>query len=261
MPTFVKVLVMAVLQGLTEFLPVSSSGHLVLFKHWLRLDSPGAFLEVGLHAGTMVSVLVYYRQRIMDLIVGVFTGSRAARGEVLALVVGSVPVAAVFFLLKDHIEALFDRPMTAAGLLMINGAFIVSLHMVRHRDHALSVPRGLWIGVAQALAVLPGISRAGMTVGMGRHLGLSPTKAAEFSLLLSLPALAGATLVKGMGLQSTDWGDVTVLALVTGMVLAAVVGYGAIVLLVKALRTNRFWLFGFYCMAIGAVGLMTLRGS
>jgi len=254
-----KVLVLAVVQALTEFLPVSSSGHLVLAKRILGLEAPGVILEVALHAGTLISILVYYRKRIARLLSDLVSGGAGGQREILALAAGSLPALGFYLFFHDRVEAAFDRPALAAALLGVTGIGLLTLRVVRAPDRKISVLRGVWIGVAQALALLPGISRSGLTIAAGRHLGLAPRGAAEFSLLLAVPALLGATLLKACSLAAAELGDLTLGSLAAGTAVSALVGYGAIAILLRTLSTHRFWLFGFYCLAVGTAGLVLMR--
>lgn len=258
MSAFLKVLFLAVVQGVTEFLPVSSSGHLVLIKHLLKLESPGVVLEVGLHAGTLISILVYYRKRILQLVREVVERQCAGRYYVAAVVVSSMPCLAAYLLFREKIEALFNAPMAVAVMLCLTGLVLLSLLRAGKHGRELSVSKGLWIGVVQAFALLPGISRSGVTIVMGRHLGLSPKTATEFSLLISIVPLVGAALVKAVSSASAEFGDVTVASLAAGILVSACVGYVSIVCLVKTLSSGKFWLFGVYCLAVGLVAMAVL---
>lgn len=258
MPAFLKVLFLAVVQGVTEFLPVSSSGHLVLVKHLLNLESPGVVLEVGLHAGTLISILVYYRKRILQLLREVVRREGDGRYYVPALVVSSVPCLAAYLLFREKIEALFTAPMAVAVMLCLTGLVLLSVLGAGKHGRELGVSKGLWIGVVQAFALLPGISRSGVTITMGRHLGLSPKMATEFSLLISIVPLVGAALVKVMSSAGAELGDVTVASLAAGILVSACVGYVSIVCLVKTLSAGKFWMFGVYCLAVGLLWIVVL---
>lgn len=257
MPAFVKVLILAVLQGLTEFLPVSSSGHLVLVKGLLNLESPGAILEISLHAGTLISVLVYYRSTIARLVREFFSGQGDGRIYTGYIILASVPAAAAFFLFHKHIIAYFEDSRSVAIMLCITGVILLTLIFAKRRDQQpLNALRSFIVGMAQAAALLPGISRSGSTIVMGRHLGLSPEKTVEFSLLISLPALIGSTMLDVVKLGSIELKDLTVVSLCAGVVVAAIVGYIAISILVKILSAGRLWLFGIYCLLAGGLALL-----
>jgi undecaprenyl-diphosphatase len=257
-----KILVSAVVQGLTEFLPVSSSGHLVLIGHVLGLDSPRVFLEVALHTGTLVSVLIYYRRRILELVVFVVRGDAPARRYVGTLLAACLPAVAVYLLLGDRIERFFDSPRLTCFLLMLTGTVLLTLRFQPSRERPVSLLAGLLIGVAQAFAMLPGISRSGMTVTAGRRLGLNPRKAAEFSMLMAVPLLVGATgvtVLEGICRSGVAMGDLTVPGLLLGGCVSAIVGYVAIAFLVRMLVSGTLWLFGLYCLLVGVAGLLFCR--
>ncbi len=250
-----NILVLAVLQGLTEFIPVSSSGHLVLGQAWLDLALPGLTLEIVLHAGTLISVLIYYRRKIAGLTVEFLSGRGEGRRYAVWLVLASLPAALLYVAAGSRVESLFSRPDRVGLLLMANGLLLFSVYWSRRSDRPLRWHAALAMGIAQACALLPGISRSGATISMARRLGIEPRRAAEFSLLMSVPAVAGAMLFdmialarEGGGLPARVW---PLLAL--GAIVAAGVGWLAIAALVRVLSSGRFWLFGIYCLAIGAL--------
>jgi len=255
MGAITKILILAVLQGLTEFLPISSSGHLVLAKRLLALESPGATLEVALHGGTLLAVLVYYRKRIAAILAGLVLREPGQQRFALAIVLGAVPTVLAVVLFRSRLEALFDRPGLVGGMLLVSGGMLLSLLGLRHARRQLSPALGFVIGILQAVALVPGISRSGGTIVAARHLGLEPGKAAEFSLLLSVPCLIGACLLKGCEAGRTGLGAISLPALLLGVGVAAVVGYAAILVLVRTLKSGKFWLFGIYCCIVGILGL------
>lgn len=243
---------------MTEFLPVSSSGHLVLAKHWLDLNAPGVTLEVALHAGTLISILAYYAGSLVVLGKETWTGEGEGRRYVGLLALSCVPAVVVYALLHETIEETFAEPAVAAAMLCVTGLVLLTLARKRKHDSAvgrLAWPGALIVGAAQALALLPGISRSGMTVTAGRHLGLPPREAARFSLLMSAPLLAAAVLLKGLSLREAAMGDMTPWLLGAGALVSALTGYVAIAVLVRALTHHRFWLFGIYCLALGLSAL------
>lgn len=255
-----KVLLLAAIQGLTEIFPVSSSGHLVLAKHFLHLQTSGATLEVALHAGTLLSIMVYYRRRIALLVSGCVTGGADGLRYAGALVVGCIPAGLVGVLFQDAIERTFERPHAVAVMLMITGLFVLTVRWAKQSERSINLPRALGIGLAQAVSILPGISRSGSTIGMARHLGVAPEKAAEFSFLMSIPLIAGAIALKAAKLASAGGSlDLPLPALAAGVAVAAVVGYVAVATLVRTLSSGRFWWFGIYSLLAGALSLIALR--
>lgn len=260
MSEFFKILVMSVIQGVAEFLPVSSSGHLALAKHFLGLESPGASLELFLHAGTLLSVIVYYRRKLLALLVGLFRFEKASLFYALWVLVSMIPAGLVFVMLGDKLEKAFDDPMLISALLCVTGLILISLYFVNRRPERTRPFNGrdaLIMGLAQAVAMLPGISRSGSTICAGRFAGVKPSEAAEFSFIMSLPVIAGAVLVDVIkdgvsvtGLSTTNC--------VVGAAVAGVVGWLAIGSLVRILNGGKFWMFGVYCIAAGLASMALL---
>ncbi len=258
MPVLFKILILAIVQGLTEFLPVSSSGHLVLMNRWLGIQSPGLLLVVGLHIGTLISVLVYYRKRLISLVSQLFSHESEGRRYVLALILGSIPVVLLGLSCGHYIENLATAPRTIAGLLVINGVILLTLLFPHPTGKAVNPVRAILIGTAQALAAVPGISRAGSTIVAASHLGIPAKEAAEFSLLLYIPAVVGSAGYEWITHRADSLGDISMPLMITGIIISAIVGYLAISLLVKSLSSGKFWIFGIYCVMIGTTGLIML---
>ena len=255
----VKVIFLAAVQGLTEFLPISSSGHLGLGSHFVNFNPPGLIFEVTTHAGTMLAVFVYYRKRLTRILKELNQRASAGRKEVLYLIVATVPVGLVGVLYGDALEPLFDSPAFICAMLVTTGMILLSLVFVRpDSNRPLSLRSAIYIGLAQAMAIFPGISRSGTTITVARHLGLSPRTAAEFSLLLMLPAIGGATLMSVGDVIRDGTGELSITELALAFSVSAAVGYGAIILMVRALTKGVFKWFGLYCLIIGFVGMLLI---
>ena len=251
MHELIKLIILGAIQGVTEFLPISSSGHLVLTKSFLGFPSEGAFLEVALHAGTLVPILIFYRKRIGGLIHGVLTRDGESWRMVGMLVIATIPTGIAFLTVKDILDRAYQSPLAAAAALCVTG--LVMMIPIRRRDvsdNPITLPRALFIGIAQAFALTPGISRSGSTIIMARQQGVSAEKAAEFSFLMAVPVLLAAVVLELPHLD-TAGGSLSLTGLVVGMITAAVVGYVSLVLLIKMLAKGRFWLFGLYCLIVG----------
>lgn len=266
---FGLLLVLAVVQGLTEFLPVSSSGHLVLARALLpggeRLPDDSS-LEVLLHLGTLLAVLVFYRREIYGLARGVLGQGADVGGQrrlLLLLMLGSLPAAVVGLSLEDTIDTAFAHPAFSAFALLVTGSFLYWSRRfpAEGRDlFGLSWRVALVIGVAQAFAILPGISRSGATIVTGMALGLALPAAASFSFLLSIPAVAGAAVLKLPTASFADLGGAATMSAAVGM--SALVGLAALGLLVRLGKTRRLWWFAPYCWLAGisALARMAMRG-
>lgn len=257
---FAKVMLLAVIQGITEFLPISSSGHLVIAEHFLRLKAPGALLEVLLHAGTLVSVLVYYRKSLTSLATGCFRSQRPAWMTVMALVIGSIPAIIVFLSVGHTIESTFDNPRLVFGFECVTGLVLLSTLLIRNKPPVpITGVRAFFIGVAQAIALLPGISRSGMTIVSASHMGIAAEESVVFSLLLSIPTLFGAVILKGISLWRHGCATVPLFDIACGVIVSAVVGYFSIGILTKIAVKGRLWILGVYCIVAGIAGLLLIK--
>ncbi|MFO7652881.1 MAG: undecaprenyl-diphosphate phosphatase [Candidatus Krumholzibacteriia bacterium] len=259
MSHLVEVLALAAVQGLTEFLPVSSSGHLVLMQHFIGASPGDLFFDVVLHCGTLGSVLVVYRREVGRLL----RLDAAARGYLFALALGTVPAGLVGVGLQATVERLFVSPATAgAGLLITAGLLLSTLRArapeasrgIAWQPRPPSLSRALLIGCAQALAICPGISRSGATITAALWLGLPRDEAARFSFLLSVPAIGGALVLHLLGPQQELRTDVA------GLVMSAVVAFAVGLLAIRwtalAVVQHHFWKFGPYCAALGLLVLV-----
>lgn len=249
--------VLGVVQGLTEFLPVSSSGHLVLAERLMGVRIPGLAFEVVLHLGTLTAVLWCYRSRIGELLRGMARRQESAWGYAGLLLLASVPAGIVGVLWGDAIESAFKSPELVAGFLLVTGAIDWTLrYTARLTGEGRPGPwQAWWIGVSQAFAILPGISRSGSTVAMASWRGVEVIRAAEFSFLMSVPAILGAVVLKTgdiMAEQAAGGG----LELFVAFATAAVVGVLAIRLFLRMLRRASFHWFGVYCWILGGFYLL-----
>lgn len=251
--SYFDAIVLGIVQGLTEFLPVSSSGHLVMAQTFLGVPSPGVFLEVVLHVATLISVMVVYRAKLIELLVGTIRRDPAALRYVGLLILATLPVVIVGLLFRRSIEGAFDTPYVTGYMLLATGVILYSTVWALRRQAEVEAglePRtghALAMGLSQCLALLPGISRSGTTIAAGLWTGLKGEQAAEFSFLMSLPAIAGAAI-----LQIPDVGTATLDgALMVGFLAALVSGVAAIKSLVWLVRRQGFHYFAWYVWAAG----------
>lgn len=264
-------LILGIIQGLTEFLPVSSSGHLVIAQGLFGVKPPGIAVEVAAHAGTLGAILAVYGRDAVRIAAGFLegiTGGAARRGRefrlALLIVLASVPAAAAGLLWKDAFEGAFESTIVAGFglvatgiiLLLASGTRMVGLGNPHPGD--MSAGRALFVGVAQAVAIVPGISRSGFTISAGVAAGLGREDAAMFSFLLAIPAVAGATL---LGLRDIASGGlpagVSAGSLVIVALSAMVSGIAALRFFIGTLKRGGLRPFAFYCFAAGAAALLT----
>ncbi len=254
--------ILGVVQGLSEFLPISSSAHLVLFEEWLGIGSADLVFEIGVHAGTLLSILIYFRKYLWEYTTALFGRGQSqaeistARRELLLIVIGSIPAGIIGVLFKDELEAMFNDPVATAIQLVITGVILLSTLLRRPGVKDVTIPSSWWIGVAQAVAIIPGISRSGSTIATGLWAGIRPARVAEFSFILSIPAVAGAILLT----LPEAWGSGRLgMPHLLGAIVAAVSGYAALKLVFTLLRGGRFAFFGVYCIIVGALAAILLR--
>jgi undecaprenyl-diphosphatase len=260
----VKAIVLGIVQGLTEFLPISSSAHLVLVPWFLGWTPPGLAFDVALHLGTLIAVLFYFRRDWLRITLSFLAGlrHRQFRGHpdrlvALLVVVGTIPATVVGYLVRDHVEALTQRPAVVAAFLLITGVMLLAASLPRGQRRAehMSFLDALLVGCGQALAILPGISRSGSTITVGLFRGLAPSEAARFSFLLSAPIIVGAALVEVPHLLDGAAGDMGMAAIGLGIAAAAVSGFLAIHYLLKLLARGSLKPFAVYCFIVGLTGI------
>lgn len=265
----IQAIILGIVQGATEFLPVSSSGHLVLAPWWLGWGEVNSLtFTVAAHLGTLCAVLVYFRQDWLAILRG---GLALLRTRSLAdpygrlflyLIIGSIPAGLAGLLFAAALEQAFANAAAAAAFLLVTAALLILSERWAARrpaTRALDTFRwadALFVGLAQMLALLPGISRSGSTIAAGLFRGVSRTDAARFSFLLSTPAILGAGLLAAVDLLAAQTTGGELLLLVAGFVSAGLVGYLAIAFLLAHLRQHRLYLFAAYCVVVGLVSLL-----
>lgn len=264
-----QALILGLVQGLTEFIPVSSSGHLVIVPALLGWPEPSVAFDVFLHGATLLAVIVYFRQELIQLATG-WAQPGPERRLLLLLVIATIPAAIVGGLFERQVSEVFGEPRKVSLLLVGTGvALLVSELIARRRrsdaetSHAMpalarriSPVDALAIGAAQAVAVLPGMSRSGWTIGAGLLTGLDRPLAARFSFLLSIPILAGAAAVKVPDLSGTGMGTG---ALAVGGLAALVSGYVSMRGLIAYLQRRGLYPFAVYCVIAGLLYALLLR--
>lgn len=262
---------LGLLQGLTEFLPVSSSGHLVIGRHVLGLTvlEGDILFEVLVHFGTVLSIFFVYRRRIATLIaVGLRDVVRPSEwgrlyGDdedfflIVQILITMIPTGLVYILLGDRLEALFSLPRLASGMLIVTGVLLVATLLVKDRSGDLNARKSFVTGMAQSLAFIPGISRSGATICVAIYQNVEPEKAADFSFLMLLPVVVGATILKVAGaadvLSGAAW-----IPMLLGTAVAFASGVAAIRIVLNVVRRGRLAWFAAYCFVVGAIGLLLI---
>lgn len=253
--SFAFTIFLAFVQGLTEFLPISSSGHLVLFQKLFNLSEPPIFFDVMVHLGTALAVIFFFRSDLYKLIVGLFKNEKDQKLLLLNLVIASIPAGLFGLLLNPFLGTIFNS-FLILGLAYFFTAFLLFLSQKFNQGvksgENLDWKKSFLVGIFQAIAILPGVSRSGSTIVAGLFNGLSLSEAFRFSFLLSIPAVLGAVFLEIGDLEKVDYLPQSFLA----MFIAGVVGYFTLLFLRKILILRRFHYFWLYCLIVGAISLL-----
>jgi undecaprenyl-diphosphatase len=277
--TVLHAIILGVVQGLTEFLPISSSGHLVVFQQLLGLMEPGISFEISVHLGTLTAVLIFFRKDILEVNAAAVAGVRlaiAGKGGfsrlyvddpgfrmAMLLAAGSVPTAIIGILLQTQSDRLFNSISLAGAMLIVTGLILLLTGLLLWLTRGVDAKgRGMSgftlgiafaIGIVQGLAIIPGISRSGSTIATGLLFGLDRRTAGSFSFLLSIPAIVGAA---GLQVLMDGFGDVAMVPMVVGAGVSFVVGIFSLGFLMRIVNRGRLYLFAPYCVLAGLVVLI-----
>jgi undecaprenyl-diphosphatase len=268
-----QALILGIVQGLTEFLPISSSGHLVLFQQLFGLTEPELVFDIAVHMGTLVAVIFYFRDSLVDMLTGLlkfFADWRDNSGAgfpdlskhqdvklILLIIAGTIPTAVMGLWFKDHAERIFGSPTLVGAMLLVTGTLLLVTRWLNKNQRGMdqfTIPMAVAIGVIQGMAILPGISRSGSTIALGLFLGLNRELSARFSFLLAIPAVAGAGILGSKDIA--DGAHFSALVVCIGLVTSALVGYYSLKLLVFIVKKGQMYLFAPYCYVVGIIALL-----
>ena len=265
----IHAVILGIVQGLTEFLPVSSSGHLVIFQHLFGLKESELFFDVSVHMGTLAAVIIFFWKEIRSIIISLLRFSESLiKREIhfshihedadlklaLMIIIGSVPTAIIGLLLKKASDQIFSSVPIAGAMMIITGLFLwVTRWFKKEGSKKFSIKEALLIGIVQGLAVMPGISRSGSTIAAGIFLGLNREMAARYSFLLSIPAILGAEILV---LKDLSGLNIPISSTITGTVSAFIVGYFSLKLLLYIVKKGQLHIFAPYCWIIGLAALI-----
>ncbi len=256
---------LGLIQGLTEFLPISSSGHLALGRYILDGDTEmGITFEVVVHFGTLCSIVIYYKTEILNLLkAGVrFLKSPSTTTDdyevktIGFILVSMIPAFIVGFTLKDSIEDIFMNPLLVSGMLIVTGIILFLTRFSKNPAGKVTLGKAFLIGISQAFAMIPGISRSGSTISTSLYLGISREEAANFSFLMVIPVIGGAMILQmgeaiEAGINSSE-----ITSLIVGFFTAFISGYYALKYLIIILKKQGFHYFAYYCWLVGGIGLI-----
>ncbi len=254
-----EAILLGLLQGLTEFLPVSSSGHLVIAQHFLGIKLPGVTFEVMVHFGTLLSIVWVFRKDLYRLIMH-FTDEMEEKKLLFLLIIGTIPTGLMGLFLSSFFREMFDKPFVAGLMLLVTGFIIIAIQKINVRNmniKEMSPWDAVLIGVFQGIAIIPGISRSGSTILGALWRGLRKEEAVRFSFLLALPAIAGASFLEildlpGSGELVNGFLSYNLLAALT----AFFSGIFAITVFIKLLIKDKFYFLAYYCWIAGILTLL-----
>lgn len=259
--SFFDSIILGIVQGITEFLPISSSGHLILVRELLNISESVEILtfDILIHVATALAIIVYFWKDLIYLLKGVLEKNDVSYRKkswrlVTAIIIGSIPAALIGILFEDNIQSIFRSTSSVIWILLLGTVLIAGAEFYTSRrkgDYSknISIPKGFMIGIFQALALMPGMSRSGSTISGGLFLGLSRSEAARFSFLLGLPVMIGAGLVKVLK-NGIVIPDVSLVVIFSGAITAFIVGLISVTLLMKILRNNSLWMFVWYRLVL-----------
>ncbi|WP_347274889.1 undecaprenyl-diphosphate phosphatase [Candidatus Kuenenia sp.] len=261
-------IVLGIIQGLTEFLPVSSSGHLVILKDYLQVkETNGVLLEVMLHLGTLLSIFAVFWKDILEIFRGTIIStlklcSGCRPKEIWAedqytrlfmlILIGTIPTGIIALLFEDMFESLFNEPLLAAIAILITGLVLWLTKFIGVKNSGgkpLNIFHVLVIGTVQGIAITPGMSRSGLTISAASYMGVSRETAVRYSFLLSIPAIVGAVILQARKIDVMH--DKNLIPLAAGAGTAFVVGYLALQFLIKIVQRGRLYMFAYYCWGFG----------
>lgn len=263
-------ILLGAVQGVTEFLPVSSSAHLILVKAFFGWDTErfGLAFDVACHVGTLVAVLLFFRADLLGMwraLPRVFEPRPGPDGyRIRLIVVGTIPIVIVGLSLADVIEQSTRTPLVAATALLIGAGLLLLIERLRPvgaDESQLGLGGAFLIGVAQSTALIPGVSRSGATIAAGMALGLKRDVAARFTFLMSVPAVTAAAVKEGLGLRGTSFGQEEAVLFLVGMAVSAVVGYLTVKYFIRFLATHRLDVFAWYRLLLAMATYLWLLGG
>ncbi|MDD2210715.1 MAG: undecaprenyl-diphosphate phosphatase [Candidatus Cloacimonetes bacterium] len=265
---FLQAVFLGIIQGLTEFIPVSSSGHLVLAQHFLGIEAGSDIsFEIFLHLGTLLAVLVFFIRQIWDLIVSLFSWKSGLDGEthrknratIAYLIIATFTTGVFYLVFKDLLKSAYQSPIFVAFMLLITGLIIFASDFVKNSSipsSNIGFIKSVFIGLAQGLAIIPGISRSGTTISTSLFCGVKRKDAAHFSFLLSIPAIMAANIGEMNQLRSLNPSVLHIY--IAGFIAAFISGYMVIAFLIRLIQSGSLKYFAFYVWLVGAIAISLL---
>lgn len=252
-----RVIILAVVQGLTEFLPVSSSGHLVVLQKIFGFSQAPVLFDILLHVGTLGAIVFYFRRELTQILSGLAQKKKESVNTLMLILIGTIPAAIVGILFQKQIELTFDSLKIVGMAFLITAVFLFSTKLRKNQNrqfNQLKWQDAIFVGIFQGLAILPGISRSGSTITAGLWRGVGRETAFTFSFYLAIPAILGALFLRSGDLLI--YSQTELIQGLIGMIIAGIIGFFALRILEKTLKSTRFFWFGIYCLVLGIIVLL-----
>ncbi len=250
MVSLFQAIILGLIQGITEWLPISSSGHLVLAQYFFGIQQPLA-LDVMLHLGTLFVLFIFFRKELIELTLGILKRDKKAIKLLAMIIIATIPTALFGFFFRDFLESLFSNMLFTGLGFVITAVWIFISRFPEKKNKELNYMHAFFIGCAQAISIVPSISRSGATIATGLLFGVKKEEAAKFSFIIAIPAILGAAL-----LTLKDMAAITdIVPVMIGTLTAAVAGYLSLSLLMSIIKKNKFYNFAWYCLVLGLVVL------
>jgi undecaprenyl-diphosphatase len=247
MISIIEAIILGIIQGITEWLPISSSGHLVLLQNFFNIQPPLIF-DIMLHIGSLFVIFIVFYKDIKKLIFGVLKGDKKQIKLFLLLIIATIPIALIGFFLNDLIKSIFNDLRTV-GFSLIFTSLLLFLTKIKRKKRKLNIKNTFLIGIAQGLAILPGISRSGATISLGLIQGIEKKEIITLSFLMFIPAILGALLLEINNVSQIN----NIAPLVIGTLTVIVTGFFSLRFLIKIIKKNKFHNFGWYCLGLGII--------
>jgi len=253
-----EAIVLGLLQGVTEFLPVSSSGHLVLLQKIFGVHEPQLAFDTVLHSATMMATLIFFWKDLKNILSGFIRRERESGRYLLSIIAALIPTAAIGLIIEKEANFFFGSALVVGISFAVTGCVLLLSYIIKKGDELLPGPiKGFLIGLVQGLAVIPGISRSGTTIVAGMSLGLEPEESFRFSFLISIPAIAGAMLLNVLGEWSAS--QFSTVAVAAGFACAFLSGYASLALLKRTIITRKLHFFALYLFATSLLTLLVVK--
>jgi undecaprenyl-diphosphatase len=259
-----KSVILGLVQGLSEFLPISSSGHLVIFAEILNFHEKGIAFEVFVHFGTLLSIFVAFRKELIKMITAPYAVWFAKSDDPelkeylhwdLYVIIATIPAAVIGLAFKDEIESAFSSVLLVYCMLAVTGLIMTLTPKLKNKGAPFTITNTFIIGIAQSFAILPGISRSGSTIFTGLAQGIDRERVAPFSFIMSIPAVLGAVILKVKDLLEVGINSSGLLNYAVGTIVAFISGYLAIIWLLDIVKRGKLQWFGYYCFLVSAAGI------